>query len=92
MFEEVEVANEIVQYVKNIPAIKAAYSRRFSSYSLAFRWTAGVDDPAVNDQRKALWSFIVSYRNKMLFGSNARKKNRMAALLTLLGPKLFCRL
>lgn len=92
MFDEIEAVNQIAEYVqRNMPEIKkAAYSRKFSTYSQVFRWLPRkTDDAAILEKKNEIWQFLVSYRNEMIRDKRARKKNRIAALVTYLGKSIY---
>lgn len=92
MFDEIEAVNQIVEYVENnMPDIKkAAYSRKYSSYSQVFRWLPRkTDDVAILEKKNEIWQFLVSYRKEMMRDKRARKKNRIAALITYLGKNIY---
>lgn len=91
MFDEIEAVDEIVKYVeKNMPEIKkAAYARKFSSYSQVIRWMPDDADEDSLDKRNQLWKFVKQYRCQMIFDSKARKKNRLAGVIAYMGMGLY---
>nr|WP_308499447.1 glycosyltransferase family 2 protein [uncultured Agathobacter sp.] len=92
IFDEIDAVDEIVDYVeKNIPDIKkAAYSRKFSSYSQVFRWIPNdIQDGTVKLKKDKLWEFIEAYRTCMIRDNNARLKNRIGAVVSYLGPRIY---
>lgn len=92
IFDEIDAVDEIVDYIeKNIPDIKyAAYSRKFSSYSQVFRWIPNdIQDGTVKLKKDKLWKFIEEYRTCMIRDNNARLKNRIGAVVSYLGPRIY---
>jgi glycosyltransferase involved in cell wall biosynthesis len=99
MFDELDAADEIEAFVRqNCPQyLPAALARKFSAYSQVLRWMPAEKQPPeielkIEQKRRAIWSFLTSYRWRMARDKNARAKNRAAALATLLGPRLFAKL
>lgn len=92
MFDEIDAVNEIELFIKdNYPMIlPAALSRKFSSYCQVYRWMCkGKSSPLYDLTKRELWEFIKSYRGKMIFDKGSRLKNRLAALISFMGPFLF---
>ena len=95
MFDEIDAANDIVEYVqKHIPdLLPAAYSRKFSAYAQVLRWMPkDIEDESLIKMREEIWTFLKQYRLKMIFDSKARRKNHVGAICTFLGCKIFQRL
>ena len=93
MFDELDAADEIERFVEINAAqyLSAAKARKFSSYSQVLRWTkdADVRDKAICDKQTVIWRFLRGYRIQMLLDRKARIKNRLAALCTFLGEKVY---
>lgn len=94
--DELDAADQIVAFVQeNCPKyLPAANARKFSSYSQVLRWmkNESINDMALNQIKKKIWSFLRAYRWDMLWDRKARSKNRLAALCTLLGQDLFLKI
>lgn len=91
--DELDAVDEIVSFVqKNCPQfLPAANARKFSSYSQVLRWMKcdSTNDEELGEIRQKVWLFLKRYRVKMLLDERARKKNRIAALCTFFGQKLY---
>lgn len=88
MFDELNAVDEINVFVgENCPEIlSAALSRKFSAYSQVLRWTRNAPNTTeIQEKKQEIWVFLKTYRWKMMKDKNARMKNRLGALLTLLG-------
>lgn len=95
MFDEIDAVNEIVSFIqKTMPdLLPAAYSRKYSAYAQVLRWMPRqISDSGLIEKRNEIWSFLTQYRVKMIFDRKARIKNRIGAICTLLGYKLFQRI
>lgn len=95
VFDEIEAVQSIVDFVtKHDPELlSAANARKYSSYSQVLSWMPiQSDDEQIKSQKSRIWAYLSSYRWKMFLDNNARAKNRIAALLTLLGCDLFQRI
>lgn len=95
VFDEVLAADGIVDFVSECcpELLPAANARRFSAYSQVIKWMPNhLQEQALQKRQAMLWSFIKSYRWKMMLDNKARVKNRVAAALTLLGMRFYQRL
>lgn len=92
MFDEIDAVDEITAFVEqNFPQVlPAALSRKFSSYSQVLRWTRNApDSEEILEKKKMMWKFLTDYRWKMMTDGKARCKNRLGAVLTLLGMNTY---
>lgn len=91
-FDHKTSADELYAFVKErYPQIlPAAVCRRFSAYCQVIGRMAGVE--GYQAERKALWDQICRDRWQVAKNPRARVKNRIAALLTLLGCGAFGRI
>ena len=92
ILDELSAIDEIEAFVnKEHPELKTSFlSRKFSSYCQVFGWIpSNNDDNEIISIRKNIWGFIKSYRAKMIKDKKARRKNRLAALLSFGGKNFF---
>lgn len=89
-FDLIDAGDEIVNFAiaNDQTLLAAAKARRFSAYSQVLRWIPNSDKEHQKRQME-IWNEIKKYRWDMIFDRNARMKNRLAALCTLLGRKTF---
>lgn len=95
ILDELSAIDEIESFVnKENPELEASFlSRKFSSYCQVFGWIPENDDnKEIIEIRKMIWKFIRSYRGEMIKNKKARRKNKIAALLSFGGKHLFYRL
>lgn len=90
LFDAIEAVNEMISFAYNvdISLLAAANARKFSLYAQILRAVPDSDLSLISKQIE-LWNYIKSYRWKMMTDRNARLKNRLAALCTLFGRKIF---
>lgn len=77
-------SREMIKYVsKRFPDLeKAAYVRYFGGLcNIIFQ----IPDDAYEEERLLIWNDIKKYRGLVLFDKNARKKSKVAAILSYLG-------
>lgn len=88
-FDHKTSADELYTFVEeHYPAIlPAAQCRRFSAYCQVIGRMA--HEPGYQEEKKVLWRQICRDRWQVLKNGKARTKNRLAALLTLLGRQGF---
>lgn len=93
--DELDAADTIEAFVQeNCPQfLPAARARKFSSYSQVLRWMgkADIEKQDVQEERKKIWRFLKDYRWKMMLDKKARMKNRIAAVCTFGGQKVYSR-
>lgn len=92
MFDEIDAVDQLLTFVEvNCPQVRAAaLSRKFSSYSQVLRWTKNAPDtPEIREKQKIIWEFLTKYRWKMMADRKARRKNRLGAMLSLIGMNNF---
>lgn len=89
-FDEIEAADEIVKFVEcQCPdLLRAAKCRRFSAYCQAFLATP-TDQGMYERECADIWKVIRQSSLEILVDSKARVKNRVAAMLALLGKFIF---
>ena len=95
ILDELSAIDEIEMFVnKEHPELEKAFlSRKFSSYCQVFGWIpSDNNNKELTAIRNEIWEYIRSYRSKMLKDDKARRKNRLAALLSYGGNHLFYRL
>jgi len=95
ILDELSAIDEIEIFVdKEHPELKKSFlSRKFSSYCQVFGWIpANINSNEIIEKKDTIWNFIKSYRVKMLKDKKARKKNRIASLLSFCGKRFFYRL
>lgn len=87
-FDLLDAADEIVCFAQeNKPSLlPAAKARKFSAYAQVLRW---MPDSVQFARQLEIWKEIKNYRWNMLCDKNARLKNRLGALCTLLGRRIF---
>lgn len=91
-FDAVEAVDEIELFIINkYPnIISSALSKKFSNYCFVLKkLPLNSTDNEIYQMQLKIWSFIKSYRIKMILDSKSRIKNRFAAMLTFLGITLF---
>lgn len=89
-FDEVDAVDRLCAFVdEQCPALRqAARSRRFSCYCQVFlAMPEGTETYSAAERN--VWDGIRSLRRGVLLDGNARVKNRCAALLALLGRRMF---
>lgn len=93
--DELDAADAIETFVEeNCPQfLPAARARKFSSYSQVLRWMgkADIEKQDVQEEREKIWRFLKDYRWKMMLDKKARMKNRIAAVCTFGGQKVYSR-
>ena len=93
--DELDAADAIEAFVQeNCPQfLPAARARKFSSYSQVLRWMgkADIEKQDVQEEREKIWRFLKDYRWKMMLDKKARMKNRIAAVCTFGGQKVYSR-
>jgi glycosyltransferase involved in cell wall biosynthesis len=85
-----EAIDEIEYFVlKNCPEIiSSVNSRKFSCYSQVLE-ILKESEYEISDK---LWNWMIGHRSQIIHDKNARKKNRIAALLTYLGKTNYIRI
>lgn len=91
-FDHKTSADELYAFVEaHYPQIlPAAVCRRFSAYCQVIGRMGR--EPGYRQEKQDLWKQICRDRWQVLGNTRARTKNRLAALLTLLGPQVFVRI
>lgn len=87
-----EIINDIEKFYldNDLGILSAVHSRKFSAYCQLLKWLPDdVQDEETKDKVNRIWNFIREYRWKEVLNSKARKKNRIAALCTILGQRAF---
>lgn len=92
IFDELKAIEEMEKYIniKHPDLLPAFMARKFSSYCQVLGW---MPDCKTNKEllgyREKIWTYIDSYKTKMLKDNRARRKNRIAALLSYFGMNIF---
>lgn len=93
--DELDAIDGLVSFVNHScpENMKAVLARKYSAYCQLIRWMPvdGLTD-AEQAVSEKIWTFLKEYRWKMLLDNNARSKNRIAALLTIFGKRIFKKL
>lgn len=89
----IPIVHQLVEDVTNAyPELEAAaMARKFSVYCYVIMQLKLLD-ATYKDLEQQVWSFICSYRRKMILDKKARTKNRCAAVLTYAGREIFKRM
>lgn len=88
----IDTVNEILGFVeKNAPELlPAANARKFSAYAQVLQQIPyHMENTNLISKEKELWLFIKEYRWKMMIDRKARMKNRIGAVCTLFGKRVF---
>ena len=92
ILDELSAIDEIESFVnKEHPELETPFlSRKFSSYCQVLGWIPSNNSSnEIKKIKRNIWSFIKTYRNKMIKDKKARLKNRIAAFLSFGGKCLF---
>ena len=85
LLDELKAADMMYSYsAKLLNSSKAAACRKFSSYCQVL---LKLPENGFESEKKRIWKYIRSTRKQVLFDSNSRIKNRIAAFASLFGEK-----
>ena len=85
LLDELKAADMMYSYsAQLLSSSQAAVCRKFSSYCQV---VLKLPENGFESEKKRIWKYIRTTRKEVLFDSNARVKNRVAAFASLFGEK-----